>query len=64
MNIGNFIHSLLTNLIPQKLEVGQNFYYEIHDVQKANISLYTRWISTNEDSKFKTVYHLKIVKYH
>ena len=38
------MNSLLTNLIPQKFKVGQNYYREIH-VQKA--------IPTHEGSKFE-----------
>ena len=34
MEFSNFMNSLLTNLIPQKFKVGQNFWSEIY-VQKA-----------------------------
>ena len=55
MKFNNFMNCLSTNLIPPKIQSWTKFV-ALNSCSKSHISLNTRWIPTDEGSKFKLDY--------
>ena len=64
MKCENFVNSLLENLIPPKIEIGQNLYFEIHIQIATSISIFDGFQQMRAQNLSWIVYNLKIVIYH